>query len=63
MMIIKKELKIELSAEEAEKIVNDHISAKMAEQGYVLSYSRSEDGSWPDTFWRGEEKGGSDGSV
>jgi hypothetical protein len=54
-MDIKKELKIELSGTDAEKIITDYISEKMKEQGYSLTYNQSEEGPWPDTFWRGEE--------
>ena len=54
-MVEKKQLSIELTGAEAEKIVSDWIAAKMAEQGYKLDYSRNEDGPWPDTFWRGDE--------
>lgn len=51
-MIEMKQLRIELTGAEAEKIVSDCISARMVEQGYKLDYSRNEDGHWPDTFWR-----------
>ena len=54
-MTIDKELKIELTGEEAEKIVNDFIAEKMLNLGYELTYSRNEEGPWPDTFWRGKE--------
>lgn len=54
-MLEKKQLRIELTGAEAEKIVADWVAARMLEQGYKLEYSRNEDGSWPDTFWRGEE--------
>ncbi len=50
-----KEMKIELTAKEAEKIITDYIEEQMIDQGYRLDYSRNEDGPWPDTFWRGKE--------
>lgn len=53
-MNIVKQLRIEITGEEAEKIVRDHIQAKMLEQGYELDYSRNESETpWPDTMWRG----------
>lgn len=57
-MLEKKQLRIELTGAEAERIVSDWVAARMLEQGYRLDYSRNEDGynSWPDTFWRGDEK-------
>lgn len=58
-MLEKKQLRIELTGEEAEKIVSDWIALRMSGQGYQLTYSRSEqqDRSWPDTFWRGDIEG------
>jgi len=49
-MNIKRELKIELTGADAEKIVSDWICEQMRVQGFALTYSRSEDGPWPDTF-------------
>ena len=55
-MKMAQELKIELSGEDAEKIVKEHIESQMEQNGYELEYSRSEDGPWPDTLWRGKKK-------
>lgn len=61
-MLEKKRLKIELTGSEAEKIVTNWVSARMAEQGYQLTYSRNEQQeSWPDTFWRGDIEGKDNG--
>ncbi len=54
-MVEKKQLQIELTGAEAEKIVAEWIAARMLEQGYKLEYSLNDDGPWPDTLWRGEE--------
>jgi hypothetical protein len=54
-MELVEELKIELSALDAEKILNEYISNQMEQNGYELSYSRNEDGPFPDTFWIGKK--------
>ena len=55
-MIEKKQLKIELTGKDAEKIVSDWVSVNMLEKGYKLDYCRNEEGPWPSTLWIGEEK-------
>ena len=55
-MMEKKQMRIELTGADAEKILTEWVSARMAEQGYKLDYSsRVVDGVWSDSFWRGDE--------
>jgi ABC-type metal ion transport system substrate-binding protein len=54
-MELVQELKIELSAQDAEKIITEYIENQMEQNGYKLEYSRNEDGPFPDTFWRGKK--------
>jgi hypothetical protein len=56
-MIEMEQLRIELSSEEAEKIIADWVSGRMRERGYKMDYFRNEDGlSFPSTFWRGDKE-------
>lgn len=49
-------MKIEISGEEASKIVEDYARSLMIKQGYKLDYSRNVDETpWPDHMYRGEK--------
>lgn len=55
LVIEKKTLMIELSGDEAEKIISEWVAARMFDRGYRVVSSSNNDGPWPDTEWSGEE--------
>lgn len=50
-----KQIKLEITGQEIEKLVEDHARQLMREQGYELDYSRNEsEQPFPDMMYRGQ---------
>jgi len=55
-MEVIKQVRVELSGSECEKIIADYVEERMNETGYKMDYSRNESETpWPDMFYRGSE--------